>query len=597
MDEKKRVLLLIFIMAASSLMVAGVAITMLYHTAFKEEKARLVETAQSQARLIEAVARFDEKYSKDYPEGSEAATLSQIIDAHEHYGGFGKTGEFTLSKKEGDHIVFLLSHRHFDLDRPRPVSLKSELAEPMRMALRGRSGTVVGLDYRGEVVVAAYEPVAELGLGIVAKIDISEIRAPFLKAGAIAGLFTVIVVLAGVSLFIKITNPMIRQLQKAHDKLEEQVELRTAELVKSNLSLKQEIVDRKRAEDALAAERQRLFSVLNELPAFIYLREPDHSIRFANRYFKDRFGPYENKKCYQLVRGITAPCEDCPCFSVFETGQPQDWESSRLRDGRIYQIYDYPFIDVDGAQLILEIGIDITKRKQAESEIRRLSSLLLNAQEDERRRIAFELHDELGQDLNVLKLQIGSIKRKMQKDQSSLKEKCENVLLELNKTIEKVRRISRALSPSILVELGLSAALRWLVNNFANHSSIKTSTDIPDTINVFSPEQQIMIYRIFQEILTNIGKHAHTNQVSVNCKRKTDKVFFRVEDNGIGFDIEQIKARSATEKGLGLAGMDERVKMLDGQFEILSREGEGTRIVFEIPIGISGLTGNDVRQR
>ncbi len=70
-----------------------------------------------------------------------------------------------------------------------------------------------------------------------------------------------------------------------------------------------------------------------------------------------------------------------------------------------------------------------------------------------------------------------------------------------------------------------------------------------------------------------------------------------MEDNGIGFDIEQIKARSATEKGLGLAALDERVRMLDGQFEIRSREGEGTRIVFEIPIGISGLTGNDVRQR
>ena len=108
MGEKKRIFSLIFIMAVSSLIVAGVAITTLYRTAFKEEQARLVETAQSQARLIEAVARFDEKYSKGFPEGPEAATLSQIIDAHEHYAGFGKTGEFTLSKKEEDNIIFLL---------------------------------------------------------------------------------------------------------------------------------------------------------------------------------------------------------------------------------------------------------------------------------------------------------------------------------------------------------------------------------------------------------------------------------------------------------------------------------------------------------
>jgi hypothetical protein len=196
MDEKKRIFSLIFIMAVSSLIVSAVAITMLYRTAFKENQARLVETAQSQARLIEAVARFNQKYSKGFPEGPEAATLSQIMDAHEHYAGFGKTGEFTLSKKEKDNIIFLLSHRHFDLDRPRPVPCDSELAEPMRMALLGRSGTVIGLDYRGEVVMAAHEPVAELDLGIVAKIDLSEIRQPFLKAGAIAGLFTVLVVLA-----------------------------------------------------------------------------------------------------------------------------------------------------------------------------------------------------------------------------------------------------------------------------------------------------------------------------------------------------------------------------------------------------------------
>ncbi len=219
MGEKKRIFSLIFIMAVSSLIVAGVAITMLYRTAFKEEQARLVETAQSQARLIEAVARFDEKYSKDYPEGPEVATLSQIIDAHEHYAGFGKTGEFTLSKKEGDNIIFLLSHRHFDLNRPKPVAFDSELAEPMRRALLGRSGTVVGLDYRGEVVMAAHEPVAELDFGIVAKIDLSEIRAPFLKAGLIAGFISVLVILGGTTLFVRISNPMIKLLEERNTSL------------------------------------------------------------------------------------------------------------------------------------------------------------------------------------------------------------------------------------------------------------------------------------------------------------------------------------------------------------------------------------------
>ena len=156
MGERKRFFLLILIMAATSLIVVGIAISLLYRAAIQEERSRLVETAESQARLIEAVARFDTVYSKDYPEGAEKATLSQIVDAHKRYKGFGHTGEFTLARHEGDHMVFLLSHRHFDLENPKPVLFNLPLAEPMRRALSGLSGTVIGLDYRGENVLAAY---------------------------------------------------------------------------------------------------------------------------------------------------------------------------------------------------------------------------------------------------------------------------------------------------------------------------------------------------------------------------------------------------------------------------------------------------------
>lgn len=149
MSERKRFLILITIMVAASVIVAGITMSILYRTAFSEEKARLMETVQSQARLIEAVARFNAQYIKYYPGGSKPAALSQIIDAHKNYTGFGETGEFTLSEKVGDNIVFLLRHRHYDFDKPQPVPFKSNLAEPMRKALSGSSGTVVGIDYRG----------------------------------------------------------------------------------------------------------------------------------------------------------------------------------------------------------------------------------------------------------------------------------------------------------------------------------------------------------------------------------------------------------------------------------------------------------------
>jgi PAS domain S-box-containing protein len=221
MSERKRVFLLILIMVVVSMIVTWVTITMLYRAALNEEKARLVETAQSQARLIEAVARFDSDHQKKWHPHlgtSEQATLSQIIDAHKHYMGFGKTGEFTLSKKEGNNIVFLLSHRHYDLDKPKPISFDSKLAEPMRLALSGKSGTVIGLDYRGETVLAAHEPVGELNLGIVAKIDLSEIRSPFVRAGLISALIAALAILLGAWLFIKVTNPMIRGLTESEER-------------------------------------------------------------------------------------------------------------------------------------------------------------------------------------------------------------------------------------------------------------------------------------------------------------------------------------------------------------------------------------------
>ena len=228
MEPKKRILFLIFIMSLIVLVVEAITIGILYHTAIIEEKSRLVETVKSQARLIESVASFDRQYSNEYPNGAEQATLAQIRDAHSQYDGFGKTGEFTLSKKVDNNIVFLLRHRHGNLDRPKPIPWDSGLAQPMQLALLGKQGTIVGLDYRGVKVLAAYEPVAELDLGIVAKIDLSEVRAPFVKAALTSGLCAIIFICIGVILFFKVTNPILRKLHENVSQLEKAlVEVKT----------------------------------------------------------------------------------------------------------------------------------------------------------------------------------------------------------------------------------------------------------------------------------------------------------------------------------------------------------------------------------
>ena len=186
MSNRKRVLILIFIMALSALLAAGITIFSLYQAAISEERERLVETAQSHARLIEAVARFDAASGRSGGlESARSATLSQIIEAHQNYEQSGRTMEFTLAERKGNLIIFLLRHRHGDLKQPKPIDFASNLAEPMRQALSGRSGTLVGVDYRGERVLAAHELVSEVDFVIVSKIDVSDIRATFVKAATI----------------------------------------------------------------------------------------------------------------------------------------------------------------------------------------------------------------------------------------------------------------------------------------------------------------------------------------------------------------------------------------------------------------------------
>jgi hypothetical protein len=171
--------------------------------------------------LIESIAQFDSIHSQNYPGGASEGTLSQIAEAHKHYSGIGETGEFTLAKMQGDSIVFILNHRHYDLNKPKPVPFNSKLAEPTRLALSGKSGTIVGLDYRGEKVLAAYEPVRELNWGIVAKIDMAEVRAPFIRAATISGFLGIFAIIVGTIIFIKLTNPLINNLNKTVAELQD----------------------------------------------------------------------------------------------------------------------------------------------------------------------------------------------------------------------------------------------------------------------------------------------------------------------------------------------------------------------------------------
>ncbi len=234
---------------------------------------------------------------------------------------------------------------------------------------------------------------------------------------------------------------------------------------------------------------------------------------------------------------------------------------------------------------------DITERQRAqealrdsEQKLRLLASQLLTIQEKERRRVSRELHDELGQALTVLKIHLVAIENRLRRDQGDLKLSCEKLQNYIDVVIENVRRLSRDLSPSILEDLGLSSSLKYLVEETCrnNHMLYTVATDEID--HLFSPEARINIYRIFQESLTNIVRHAEASRIEVEIKRENGLVSFRLKDDGKGFDLKRVRSRSLGKRGLGLTAMHERALMSSGSLNIRSRKGKGTEITLTIPI-------------
>ena len=150
--------------------------------------------------------------------------------------------------------------------------------------------------------------------------------------------------------------------------------------------------------------------------------------------------------------------------------------------------------------------------------------------------------------------------------------------------MDEVRRLARDLSPTMVRDLGLSSALKRLIEEFTRHYDIQTDIHlIEDLKELFPRETQINIYRIFQESLTNIGKYAQASQLTIAMQREDGQVVFTVADNGKGFKLEEVLGRDPTPAALGLMAMEERARMMGGTLEIKSEEGKGTRIAFRIP--------------
>ncbi len=213
---------LISIMVVVVLIVTNASIYGLYKLGFEQQRKRLTEIVKSEAVMIRMVIQYQMKMDHITSRGNpkdiekvESEVLKKLSYAHEQFTGFGDSGEYTLARQRENKIQFLLSHRHQEVDRMDSIPFKSAfLAEPMRQALLGKSGSLVGLDYRGAKVLAAYEPISVLKWGIVAKIDISEIEAPYIQAGIYGFFGSVILMIIGSIIVLFFTQPLVKEIEK-----------------------------------------------------------------------------------------------------------------------------------------------------------------------------------------------------------------------------------------------------------------------------------------------------------------------------------------------------------------------------------------------
>ncbi len=263
--------------------------------------------------------------------------------------------------------------------------------------------------------------------------------------------------------------------------------------------------------------------------------------------------------------------------------------------GRYFEIHTIPRLDKRHRVIgVIQIIRDVTERKRAEDaikkseeQLRHLTAHIQRATEMERTNIAREIHDELGQALTVLKIDLAWIRKRLQDDQAPLREKLDAMGKIIDRTIATMKRISTDLRPGLLDDLGLAAAIEWQTEEFQKRTGIQCSLAIEPKEISFDRERNTALFRIFQETLTNVARHAGATEVRIDLRAADGIVELRVSDNGRGIRREEIESPQS----FGLMGLRERAIMWGGETIIEGVPGGGTTVSVRLPVRGEGEGG------
>jgi signal transduction histidine kinase len=317
----------------------------------------------------------------------------------------------------------------------------------------------------------------------------------------------------------------------------------------------------------------------------VVIVDQDRIIRFLNRSARLHLGVSVGEPCWTVL-GTGQSCTHCSLAEAW-SGEAGSVRLSRKLGDRDYEVVAAQLLNPDGERSLISVLRDITERNRFEEELQRsreqLRELAIHQEsvrEDERAGIARELHDELGQLLTALKMDISWLSRHLDSippDQT--RDKLSGMITLTDTSVSAVQRMSSQLRPGILDDLGLVAALEWLARDFQQRSGIQCIAEVDNTLDI-SGHRATVLFRICQESLTNVSRHAQASQVTVSLGRRDFDVVLRVTDNGRGISSEEME----DPRSYGVMGMRERARAFGGRVTISGAPGEGTTVEATLPL-------------
>ncbi len=590
----------IIIMAVVSLGVAMVVIRELQETSTEQSRMHLSMLVKSWNELITAAVGGDQldsaRRQQDGLESIAVATLRQVAADYEELGVFGESGELVLARREGEQIAFLIARQQNpDIESAQVIPIDVGWAEPMRRALRGESGTLIGLDYHGELVLAAYEPVGQYGWGLVGKVDLAEIGAPFTRSSVLAGGFALVLVGMGVLALLITLDPTVRGLAQ-----------RTVEL-------QGEVAERRRAEEELrqyeyiVSNTHDMLALLDERyvylatnPAYLqaFGKAPDEVI---GRTVAEVFG----EEFFSTV--IRPRAERC---LTGESIRYQDWFEFPITGRRYMDIAYEPYLG-SGAEVqgYVVAARDITRRKQVEEEKLKLEAHLRQQQKLESigtlaGGVAHEINNPITGIMNYAQL----IDERLDPE-SPLREFAVGIGRETKRVASIVsnllafaRQERQSHSPARIEDIVNDTVS--LIGTIIRRDQITLEVDVPDDLPEIKCRSQ-QIQQVLMNLLINARDALNRRypehdpnkimRVTVRPFEKEDRPWIRttIEDHGVGIP-DEIRDRifdpffttkdRAEGTGLGLSVSHGIIQEHHGELSVECEAGRYTRFHLDLPV-------------